>query len=289
MNRSHPSPLARTVMRRDCFSVGPHIRFAPLARYLLALAASNPLQAAAVTYDDVSPILQARCITCHASTAAPLSLSLDNYDALIKGSSRGPVVNSGAPADSEPIRRIRGTSKPRMPMTGPPFLTDAEIATFERWIADGLAKGENRPIVNSSAGPHERPVVGEPVTYRRVTPIFATRCAKCHTDTGLMGPAPEGYVLTSYESTLTTSDRARIVPDQPGASELMRRIRGHARPRMPFDGPPDLSDDEAKLIEDWITHGARDSNATRAKLPSATRVRLHGTLGPAWLLLRTEN
>jgi len=75
-------------------------------------------------------------------------------------------------------------------------------------------------------------------TYADVAPIFATRCAKCHAERGLMGPAPEGYRLNSYEATLSTVDRVRVVPGHPEASELVRRIRGQALPRMPFDGPP---------------------------------------------------
>ena len=37
-----------------------------------------------------------------------------------------------------------------------------------------------------------------------------------------------------------------MVPGKPEASELVRRIRGQAHPRMPFDGPPYLSDDEIR-------------------------------------------
>lgn len=36
----------------------------------------------------------------------------------------------------------------------------------------------------------------------------------------------------------------------------MRRIRGSARPRMPLDGPPYLSEAEVALISRWIDAGA---------------------------------
>ncbi|MBD5801587.1 Planctomycete cytochrome C [Azoarcus sp. Aa7] len=275
----HTPPLA------DGSGVEPTAKYLSLTvGVLLTLAASAPLAAAPITYGDVAPMLAAHCIMCHSGATAPLDLRLDSFDAVLKGSSRGPVVKAGAPSDSELMRRLRGASTPRMPMTGPPFLTDAEIATFERWIADGLPKGESRPNDNPSASAPRRPVAGEFVTYRHVAPIFATRCAKCHSDKGLMGTPPEGYILTSYESTLSSSDRARVLPGQPGASELMRRILGHARPRMPFDGPPYLGEEDIRLIEDWIVQGARDSKGTPASLPAGTQVRLHGTLGRAWHL-----
>ena len=36
------------------------------------------------------------------------------------------------------------------------------------------------------------PAQAQRVTFDEVTPILATRCAKCHTPDGLMGAAPEG-------------------------------------------------------------------------------------------------
>jgi len=99
-----------------------------------------------------------------------------------------------------------------------------------------------------------------------------------------MGPAPEGYRLTSYEATLSTHERVRVVPGMPNASELVRRIRGQSRPPMPLDGPPYLSSDEIRLIEDWIMQGARDANGNMARFPHGAKIRLHGTLEPQWQL-----
>ncbi len=236
------------------------------------------------TYAELAPILAQRCAMCHTGDAAPNGLRLDSYESLVKGSAKGAVVKAGDAAGSELIRRLKGQSQPRMPMTGPPFLSDSEIALFERWISAGLARGgatAAAPAASAVQAPAiaARPAAGEPVTYRHVAPIFATRCAKCHTDNGVMGPAPEGYRLTSYAATLASNDRARVVPGRPEASELMRRIRGQARPRMPFDGPPYLSADEIRLIENWIAQGARDSEGKPAAVPAGAAVRLHGTLG----------
>jgi mono/diheme cytochrome c family protein len=134
------------------------------------------------------------------------------------------------------------------------------------------------------AAPIARPAPAERITYLHVAPIFAERCVKCHADNGLKGAAPEGYRLTSYEAALTTTDRARIVPGAPNASELMRRIRGQARPRMPADGSPSLTDVEIKLIEDWITQGARNAEGVAAPFPVGATVRLHGILKAGGLL-----
>lgn len=93
-----------------------------------------------------------------------------------------------------------------------------------------------------------------------------------------MGPPPEGYRLTSHAATVSAADRVRVVPGQSAASELVRRVRGQARPRMPLDGPPFLDQDEIQLIEDWIAQGARDAAGVAAPMPVGAAVRLHGTL-----------
>jgi mono/diheme cytochrome c family protein len=249
------------------------------------LLAAFPLVAhaqSAATYADVAPIFKQHCVLCHSGPAPAAGLRLDTLDATLKGGAKGPVVKSGASAESELVRRIKGISQPRMPMTGPPFLSDNDVATIERWIAGGLQAGSSVAAASTVAAP-PRPKPGERVTYLHVAPIFATRCAKCHTDNGQMGPPPEGYRLTSHAATVSPADRVRVVPGNPGASELLRRIRGQARPRMPLDGPPHLDKEETQLIEDWIAQGARDAAGVPAPVPVGAAVRLHGTLtaGPS--------
>jgi mono/diheme cytochrome c family protein len=247
----------------------------PLAAALL------PAHAQDVTYAEIAPILASRCVMCHTGPNAALGLRLDNLDNLRKGSRKGPVVKAGDPTGSELIRRIRGTSQPRMPMTGQPYLSEKDIALLERWVTAGLKPGEGAP---AAATPATLPKPGETVTYTHVAPIFAQRCAKCHAQQGIIGPAPEGYVLTSHASTVSAADRARVVPGNPAASELVRRVRGQARPRMPHDGPPYLSDAEIEVIARWIAQGARNAEGSPTTLPAGAPVRLHGTLSSRWRL-----
>ena len=248
---------------------------------VLARGVSAQPAAGDVSYTDLAPLIAERCLMCHSGAVASAGLRLDSYDAILKGSAKGPVVKAGDVAGSELMRRIKGASLPRMPMTGPPWLADADIARFERWVTGGLRKGDGLAAAAVAQAPAPlRPRAGEPVTYRHVAPILAARCAKCHTDKGVMGPPPEGYRLTSYEATLSTTDRVRVVPGRPEASELVRRIRGQALPRMPHDGPPWLSAEEIKLIETWVAQGARNADGEQAAMPVGARLRLHGTLGP---------
>lgn len=235
-----------------------------------------------VSYADVAPLFAERCVMCHSGPAAPLGLALDSYEGIVKGSSNGPVVVAGDAAGSELVKRIEGTSQPRMPMTGPPFLAEEEIGKIEAWVTGGLLEGAAG--AGAVAAELRLPAPGEPVNYADAAPILARRCAKCHTEQGLMGPAPEGYRLTSYAAALSASDRVRIVPGWPGASELVRRIRGQSRPRMPFDGPPWLSAEEIRVIEDWIAQGAPNAEGRKGDVPVGAKVRLEGILQPGWRL-----
>ena len=115
--------------------------------------------------------------------------------------------------------------------------------------------------------------------WNDVAPIIVGRCAKCHVNGGLMGPAPEGYQLISHADALSATDRVRVVPGNPAASELIRRVKGQSQPRMPFDGPPWLSAEEIDLLERWVAAGARDANGQPQAVPVGARVRLHGRLG----------
>ncbi len=90
------------------------------------------------TYTDVATVMaRYHCTVCHGGAEPRAGLSLDDHKSMMKGGKHGPVIVPGNPEESELIRRLKGTSEPRMPYTGPPWLSDAEVATIEQWIAAG--------------------------------------------------------------------------------------------------------------------------------------------------------
>lgn len=243
----------------------------------------SPGFAASVDYPAVAAIFQARCVMCHSGTNPPLGLRLDSLDGLLKGSLNGPVVIAGNSDDSELILRVKGTRQPRMPLTGPPFLDAGEIALLERWVAGGMVPG-SAPAPEPADQQAARPDSIDRLDFTTVEPIFNNRCRKCHAPTGIMGPAPEGYLLTSYAAAMASSERVRIVPRHPEASELLRRVKGQSLPRMPFDGPPYLGELEVGRLTDWIRQGALNSDQTPASYPLGARIRLQGRLQADWHL-----
>ena len=86
--------------------------------------------------NEVQPIFNARCITCHGDAGPEDGLSLTSYENVMAGSNAGPVVLPGDPANSELVKRIKGISQPRMPFGQMP-LTPQQIQLIETWIAQG--------------------------------------------------------------------------------------------------------------------------------------------------------
>ncbi len=92
-------------------------------------------------------------------------------------------------------------------------------------------------------------------TFSEVNPIFQAHCVKCHSG----ARPPEGLRLDSYKDVMAGSkDMKVVVKGNPDKSELVKRIKGISKPRMPKDGPPWLSESEIAVIEKWIAAGAAE-------------------------------
>jgi mono/diheme cytochrome c family protein len=93
-------------------------------------------------------------------------------------------------------------------------------------------------------------------TYAEVEPVFKKHCVACHS-----GDKPaDGLRLDSYAQIMgNTGKHPAVVSKKPEKSEIVRRIRGVSKPRMPGNGPPWLSEDQISLIERWIQAGAPDA------------------------------
>jgi mono/diheme cytochrome c family protein len=230
---------------------------------------------------QVWQIANRHCIMCHAGERASKGLSLESPAALLKA--RPGVVVWGDPEESELYRRVTGASAPRMPMTGPPWLSDDEIATIRQWIARGepSATALNAPVdLPASAA---TAVVADPAsiaepTFAHVGPLLAMNCVRCHAPQGIMGAAPEGLVLTDLPNVTGSGERAVVIPGNPEASLLLRHVTGRELPRMPMDGPPFLSPAEIDLVGRWIAQGARDEKGVRSPLPVGREIRVRGVL-----------
>lgn len=90
-----------------------------------------------------------------------------------------------------------------------------------------------------------------------------TRCLNCHDPAAEtpIGVEIGGLVLVDWDSLIeggVNSGAEIVVPGKPCESVLYQKLT--AGPpfgsRMPFNGPPFLTDDELQLVHDWIAEGA---------------------------------
>jgi len=83
--------------------------------------------------NDVLPILQNRCFSCHSGNSARAGVQLDSYTALMAGSPLGTLVVPGNPANSLLVQVIQGGI---MPKSGGKVPAD-ELQVIIDWIKAG--------------------------------------------------------------------------------------------------------------------------------------------------------
>ncbi len=245
-----------------------------LPALVLAVMAGPGAAQETPTFAEVGTLFAERCVMCHSGEDAPLGLRLDRLETVLEGSVNGAVVVAGD-MGSALLQRLRGETEPQMPLDGPPFLDPEQIAMVEAWVMGGMPAGETAPAPVSE---RHRPAEGELVLWPDVEPIFLKACIKCHSDNSKLDAPPEGLRLDSLANVLRGGDRLVVLPGNPEMSELWRRIVGLGDPRMPFDGPPWLPDEDIRLIRDWIAQGAPDATGALAPVPVGARIRLRGIL-----------
>lgn len=103
------------------------------------LPAIPMIQEAALYKDVVTPILEARCYSCHGATKQKGKLRLDSKAAMEKGGEEGELLVPGKPEESELIKRILLSmdAKKHMPPKNKSQLTQEEIDLLHWWVSQG--------------------------------------------------------------------------------------------------------------------------------------------------------
>ena len=111
--------------------------------------------------------------------------------------------------------------------------------------------------------------------------VFENHCTACHTPGKLKG----GLRLDSHEGVLAGGESGPVlVAGDPGASELLRRVRLPAEDKehMPPKGKTPLTDDETAVLAWWIEAGApKDGTLKARQAPVEIRVAFARTLPEA--------
>ncbi len=197
----------------------------------------------AVSYtNQVQPIFDSHCVSCHASPASPSygGLDLTSYDGLMSASGpNAPLIIAGNPANSYLIKRMSGAAAPQMPPGGP-YLTQGQIDLISQWIQEGA--------VNDGGGGG-----GGPASFAGdILPIFQTHCISCHAPP----EPPEGLDLTSYAGLMYSGENQTVVPYNADQSLLVTMITPGATEEPMPPGGPYLTSGQIDLIRQWIDDGA---------------------------------
>ena len=88
--------------------------------------------------EDIWPLLEVRCVSCHGAAQQMQGLRLDRRDDALKGSYAGPVIVPGDSSGSKLVHLVAGAlDGRRMPPSGD-SLTAGEIGLLRAWIDQGL-------------------------------------------------------------------------------------------------------------------------------------------------------
>ncbi|HEX7157982.1 MAG TPA: c-type cytochrome domain-containing protein [Edaphobacter sp.] len=95
----------------------------------------------------VRPIFEANCYRCHGGMNHRGGLTIDTRAGMLKGGHDGAVLVPGDPEKSLLVKLIRHEGPANDPMPMPPRgkLSDADIATVERWVRAGATMPEDAP------------------------------------------------------------------------------------------------------------------------------------------------
>ncbi len=197
-------------------------------------------EVAKVTYDDdVKPILQQKCFSCHNADRKSGDLDLTNYTNLMLGGGSGKVVEAGASSDSYLFQLITHEEEPYMPPESPK-IPDDMLEVVRKWIDGGLLenRGSQARIVQRksvafalqdvpSDRPSEPPVPGrlplEPVLHTRVAPNVAALATNPWSPIAAVAGTRQ---VVLYD--LQSQQLRGILPFEEGVPEVLRFSRNGA-------------------------------------------------------------
>ena len=211
---------------------------------------------AAVSFiNDVAPILNSKCGSCHVNQKRG-NFSLVTFNEI----STGGGVIEGDPATSRLIEVIESGEMPK----GGGKVSKAELEVLKNWIAagakyDGNNRGQSianldppKPKPTADMASLKRPTGNETVSFASdIAPILVENCQRCH----MINTPRARFSMSNFSGLMRGGDSgAAIKPGDAKGSLLVRRIRGEGVDVMPPNAP--ISDDLIAKVATWIDEGA---------------------------------
>jgi hypothetical protein len=176
---------------------------------------------------DILPVIVSRCATsgCHDATTHREGYNLTAYTNIRS------IVTAGNPGASKLYEVITSSGDDsKMPPSGSPQLTVAEIDSINKWIEYGALNETCGEICDTT----------NTVTFSgTLWPLIQSTCTGCHS-----GSSPSGSVLlTSYSDVATVASNG----------SLINALKGSGVTLMPPSGS--LSSCRIRQFEIWINNG----------------------------------
>jgi mono/diheme cytochrome c family protein len=90
---------------------------------------------------NIQPIFDQNCVSCHGASRAENGLRLDSYDGVMKGTQHGTVVTPGNPNTSALVSVIKGAADPSIQMPhGMQPLPSQDVQNIILWIQAGAPR-----------------------------------------------------------------------------------------------------------------------------------------------------
>ena len=97
-------------------------------------AASAAFVAGEVSYaSQIAPLFAENCVSCHGDETQEAGLRLDTYEAVMKGSEYGTVIEAGNPDDSLLIDMVAAGEMPQEADA----MDEDDVDLIRSWIAEG--------------------------------------------------------------------------------------------------------------------------------------------------------
>ncbi len=176
---------------------------------------------------DILPVIISRCATasCHDAITHREGYNYTTYTNILSS------VTPGNPGSSRLYRAITSGGESKMPPSGSPPLTTAEIDSIGKWIGYG-ALNENCGEICDTINP---------VTFSgTIWPIIQTSCLGCHSSSAASG----NVSLATYTDIATIANNGILI----------NALKGTGVPQMPIGST--FSACRIKQFEIWIKNGS---------------------------------
>ncbi|MCE9610597.1 MAG: PSD1 and planctomycete cytochrome C domain-containing protein [Chthoniobacter sp.] len=147
-----------------------HIALAALLAVSARASSSVAPEEAEFFEKSIRPVLASECYECHGAKKQKGGLRLDFRDGWKKGGESGAVIVPGRPGQSLLLKSIRHEDPDLKMPTKRPKLSDAVIASFEKWIALGAPDPRDEPPKADAAVSWER-LLADRKTWWSLQPV----------------------------------------------------------------------------------------------------------------------